>query len=130
MSIELTLLIWSAVLAFLYLGVQSTLFRMDYGVKYANSQRDDDPPPPSKWHARGEKALRNLLETYAVFVALAVATELSGRSDNLTQWGAHLWFWARLVYLPAYFIDIRQLRSGIWSVSLLGLLLMFIGVAF
>lgn len=129
MSTELTLLIWSALLAFVYLGVQSILYRADYGVEYANSQRDQDPPAPGKWNRRGQKALTNFLETYAVFVALAVATELSGRSDNLTQWGAHLWFWARWLYLPAYFIDIKQLRSGIWSVSLLGLLLMFFGVA-
>lgn len=130
MSIELTYLIWSAVLAFAYLGVQSTLLRVDYGVEYANSQRDREPPPPGKWHARAEKALRNFLETYAIFIAVAVATELSGRSDNLTQWGAHLWFWARVAYLPAYFIDVRQLRSGIWTISLIGLLLMFFGVAF
>lgn len=130
MTIELTLLIWSFLLAAAYLGVQSTLYRMDYGVDYANSQRDEDPPPPNKWNKRGQKALSNFLETYAVFIAMAVATELSGRSDGFTQWGAQLWFWARWAYLPAYFIDIRQLRSGIWFLSLVGLVLMFIGVAF
>jgi uncharacterized MAPEG superfamily protein len=130
MSIELTCLVWSAVLAFAYLGVQSILFRADYGVKYANSQRDQDPPPPGKWNKRGLKALSNFLETYAIFIALAVATELSGRSDNLTQWGAQVWFWARLAYLPAYFIDVKQLRSSIWTISLIGLLLMFLCVAF
>lgn len=132
MSIELTLLIWSAVIAFAYIGVQSTLLRADFGVKYANSQRDQDPPPPNKWNKRGQKALSNFLETYAVFVALAVATELSGRSDNLTVWGAHMYFWARIAYLPAYFIDVGtlQLRSLVWVISLIGLLLMFFGVAF
>lgn len=130
MSVELTLLVWSAALALLYLFVQSTLYRVDYGVDYANSQRDGVVPPPSKWNARAQKALTNFLETYAVFIALAVATELSGRSDDLTQWGAKLWFGARLVYLPAYFIDIKRLRSSIWVVSLVGLLFMFIGIVF
>jgi uncharacterized MAPEG superfamily protein len=129
MSIELTLLIWSAILAFAYLGVQSTLYRLDYGVEHANSQRDNERPP-NRWTVRAQRALSNFLETYAIFVALAVATELSGRSGGLTQWGAMIWFGARWLYLPAYFIDVRQLRSLIWTVSLIGLLLMFFGVAF
>lgn len=129
MSVELTLLVWSTVLAFAYLGVQLTLYRIDYGVEHANSQRDHERPP-NKWTMRGQRALSNFLETYGIFIALAVATEMSGRSDGLTQWGAHIWFWARLAYLPAYFIDINQMRSLIWTISFLGLALMFFGVAF
>lgn len=129
MSVELTLLVWSAALAFAYLGVQLTLYRLDYGLEHANSQRDHERPP-NKWTVRGQRALSNFLETYAVFIALAVAAELAGRSDGLTQWGAHIWFWARWAYLPAYFIDINQMRSLIWTVSFIGLVLMFLGVAF
>jgi uncharacterized MAPEG superfamily protein len=129
MSIELTLLVWSTILAGTYLGVQLTLYRLDYGLEHANSQRDQERPP-NKWTVRGQRALSNFLETYGVFVALAVATELSGRSDGLTQWGAHVWFWARWAYLPAYFIDIAQMRSLIWTVSAGGLAAMFFGVAF
>jgi Predicted membrane protein len=129
MSIELTLLIWSAALLGAYVLVQSTLYRLDYGVRHAGSQRDDERPP-NKWTVRGNSALRNFLETYAGFVALAVATELSGRSDAFTQWGAQIWFWARWAYLPAYFIDIPMLRSAIWTVSAIGLILLFAGVAF
>lgn len=129
MSVELTLLVWSAALAFAYLGVQLTLYRIDYGLEHANSQRDHERPP-NKWTVRGQRALSNFLETYAVFIALAVAAELAGRSDGLTQWGAHIWFWARWAYLPAYFIDINQMRSLIWTVSFIGLVLMFFGVAF
>lgn len=129
MSVELTLLVWSTVLAFAYLGVQLTLYRIDYGVEHANSQRDHERPP-NKWTVRGQRALSNFLETYGIFIALAVATEMAGRSDGLTQWGAHIWFWSRLAYLPAYFIDINQMRSLIWTISFLGLALMFFGVAF
>lgn len=129
MTLELTLLIWSAALAAAYVVVQSTAYRLDYGLMFAGSQRDNERPP-NKWAARGNRALRNFLETYGIFIALAVATELSGRSDGLTQWGAQLWFWSRWVYLPAYFIDVPFMRSAVWTVSLLGLVLLFIGVAF
>lgn len=129
MSIELTYLIWSAALAFLYLTVQSTAYRLDYGVKFAGSQRDNERPP-NKWAARGEKALRNFLETYGIFLALAIATEISGRSGGLTQWGTQIWFWARVAYLPAYFVEVPLVRSAFWSISLVGLVMLFIGVAF
>ena len=129
MSVELTLLIWSAALAFAYLVVQSTAYRLDYGVAFAGTQRDNERAP-NKWTARGNKALRNFLETYAIFIALAVATEISGRSDGLTQWGVQIWFWARWAYLPGYFIDIPFLRSGIWTISMIGLSMLFIGVTF
>lgn len=129
MSIELTYLIWSAALAFAYVVVQSTAYRLDYGIKFAGSQRDNERAP-NKWAARGNRALRNFLETYSIFIALAVATELSGRSDGLTQWGVQVWFWARVFYIPAYFIDVPLVRSAIWTLSLLGLILLFAGVAF
>lgn len=129
MSIELTYLIWSAALAFAYLVVQSTAYRMDYGLMFAGSQRDNERPP-NKWAARGEKALRNFLETYGVFIALAVATEIAGRSDGLTQWGTQIWFWARIAYLPAYFIEVPLVRSAFWTVSMVGLAMLFVGVAF
>jgi uncharacterized MAPEG superfamily protein len=129
MSLELTLLIWSTVLFGLYLGAQSTLYRMQHGVKFANTARDNEEAP-NVLTARGEKALRNFLETYAVFIALAVATELSDRSDGLTQWGAVIWFVARIAYLPLYLAGVVNIRSLVWLISAIGLALMFFGVAF
>lgn len=127
MSVELTLLVWSATLVGAYLLVQSTLYRLQHGVAQAASARDDEAPP-GKWTARGERALRNLLETYPVFVALALATEIGGHSDALTQWGAHLWFWLRWLYLPLYLFGIPYVRSLVWLVSAVGLVLMFAGL--
>jgi len=129
MSVELTLLVWSTALAGAYLLVQSTFYRLDYGIVHAGTQRDNERPP-NKWTVRGNRALSNFLETYGVFIALAVASELSGRSNSLTQWGAHIWFWARLAYLPSYFIDVPLMRSTFWLVSAGGLAAMFFGIAF
>ncbi len=127
MSVELTLLIWSTFLAGTYISVQAMLWRMQKGLIYSTMPRDDEPPS-NKWTARGERALRNFLETYGIFIALAVATELSGRSDDWTRWGAHIWFWSRWVYLPLYIFGVPYIRSQVWFVSSLGLTLMFFGV--
>lgn len=129
MSIELTLLVWSTAVFGLYLGAQSILYRVQYGIEAANGPRDAEAPK-EPLTSRSDKALRNFLETYGVFIALAVATELSGRSDGLTVWGAVIWFVCRILYLPLYIFPVSQLRSGVWFISGVGLFLMFIGVAF
>lgn len=129
MSIELTLLLWSTTLFGGYIGVQSLLFRMQHGIRFSSSGRDDEPPP-DKWNARAEKALRNLLETYPAFVVLVVVVELADRSDALTVWGAHLYFWARWAYLPLYVFGVQWWRSMVWCVGASGLLLMFAGILF
>lgn len=127
MSVELTLLVWSTALLGLYVSTQALLYRMQHGVLYSATARDDEPAP-NELTARGIKALRNFLETYAAFIALAVATELSGRSDGLTQWGAHIWFWGRLAYLPLYVFGVVYIRSLVWTVAGIGLGLMFLGL--
>lgn len=127
MSVELTLLVWSTVLLGAYLSTQAILWRIQKGWVYSSTARDDEPPA-NVLTARGNKALRNFLETYGVFIALAVATELSGRSDDLTRWGAHIWFWSRWVYLPLYVFGVLYWRSLVWNVAGIGLGLMFIGL--
>lgn len=125
---ELSYLIWSALLAGAYIGVQSLTYRMQYGVLHAGGPRDNDTTP-TVMNGRAERALRNFLETYAVYVALSVAILVGGLADGLTLWGAALYFWSRWLYLPAYLSGIRFLRSAIWMVSAAGLGLMFFGAA-
>ena len=127
MSVELMLLIWSTVLLGAYLSTQALLYRMQHGFIYSATSRDEEPPP-NIWTARGNKALRNFLETYPAFIALVVAIELLGRSEPLTQWGAHIWFWSRWIYLPLYILGVPYVRSLVWSVAGTGLGLMFLGV--
>lgn len=129
MTAQLLLLVWSTTLFAGYIGVQSVLYRLDYGVDHAATARDNERPP-GVYAARGEKALRNLLETYAVFVVLSVAAQLAGSGDTLTFWGAQLYFWSRWVYLPLYVLGVPYVRSLVWCVSMLGLVAMFIGVVF
>ncbi len=127
MSLELVYLLWSAALAFAYMMAQAVAYRMQSGVKEANSTRDHEPEP-NVLTGRATRALRNYQETYPIFIALAVVTVASGHSDSLTRWGAALWFWARVAYLPAYLIGLSPYRSWIWSVSAIGLVLMFSGI--
>ena len=122
------LLVWSTGLFALYIGVQSILYRMQHGVEFAATGRDDEPKP-NHLNQRADKALRNLQETYPVFLALAVAAAL-GRADDLTMWGSAMYLAARVVYLPLYVFGVKYIRSLVWVISAIGLIVMFFGVAF
>ncbi|MEO6395225.1 MAG: MAPEG family protein [Devosia sp.] len=128
-SAELLLLLGSLVLHALYLGTQAILYRLQYGVMFAATARDEEAPP-GVLLARAERALRNFLETWPGFIALVVIIELSGRNDALTFWGAQIWFWCRLLYLPLYLSGVFMLRSLVWFASACGLFLMFLGIVF
>jgi len=123
MSIELTLLIWSTVVALIYVTTQSFLFKAQVGNYYTVTARDDEKEPTGL-AARANRALRNFVETYPIFIALVVAVEFLQVSNGFSAIGAHIYFWARVLFLPAYLIGTPYVRTFIWKFSALGLVLM------
>jgi len=126
MPVEIIYLIWSAGLGLVYLMVQAGLYRRQIGIAEANTTRDHEPEP-DLMTGRGNRALRNFLESYAIFVALAVGVTLANTLDWMTEWGCALYFWARVVYLPLYVFGISPARSIVWTISFVGLVLLFVG---
>jgi uncharacterized MAPEG superfamily protein len=129
MTTELSLLFWSLLVYALYLGAQTLFFRLQYGVEHAASARDS-AAPEGVVLGRAERALRNFFETYPALIVLLVVAQLADHGDPLVFWGAVLWFVARLVYLPLYLGGVFMIRSLVWIVSLVGLMLMFFGILF
>jgi uncharacterized MAPEG superfamily protein len=129
MSLELTYLLWSAVLALAYVTAQAGAYRLQNGLIEADTNRDV-AVAPDVLTGRATRALRNFHETYAIFIVLAVVVEFAGRSGALTQWGAIIWFWARAAYLPIYLGGLGLVRSAVWAISAMGLALMFAGIVF
>lgn len=126
MSVELTCLLWSAALGFVYLMTQASLANSD-NKGGLDPNRDRDPEFGLRAQRAG-RALRNFLETYPLFIALAVVAELANRHGALTHWGAILYIAGRVAYLPLYILGGGIIRSAAWGVALLGLVLMFIGI--
>lgn len=127
MSLELTLLVWSAVVAFAHIIVQSGLLSKDLGGQYNAGPRDEQREP-GVMAGRAERALRNFIETYPIFIALAAAAAIAGISNGLTQWGAGLYIAFRIGYLPLYLFGIAYFRSLAFLGASIGLLMMFLGI--
>lgn len=125
MSLELQLLVWSVALAFVQMLLAVLAAMQQVGLPKLAGNRDDLPPIES-WGGRAARAHRNMLESLVLFAALVLTAHVAGRSNSMTALGAHLFFWARLAYAVIYVAGIPWLRTGVWTLSVLGLLLIFL----
>nr|WP_281842887.1 MAPEG family protein [Sinisalibacter aestuarii] len=94
---------------------------------YLRSNRDEEPPH-TVMSARMAHALRNMFEALPVFLPLALLAEMKGIESGWALTGAMVFFFARLVYVPAYGSGIALLRSATWAVSFAGLVMMVVGL--
>lgn len=124
-STEIWILGWSALLLLVQVALQA-LSTYDLGPAYLLGPRDQKREARNVLAGRLERALKNLLETYPAFIAIVVALVVTGKTGGLAAAGAWIWLAARVIFVPVYAAGIPVLRSVIWLVSALGLVLMFI----
>jgi len=126
-SIEIQMLCWSAVLGLVQLVIATTLAIKDQGLAHATGPHDKAGPPVTIITGRLLRAFGNFRETFVYFaVAVLLVTILNKTSAN-TALGAQIYFWARLVYVPIYAAGIAFLRTGVWTVSVVGLVMVLLG---
>ena len=128
MSIELTILAWTLVLALVQVLLPAVLRNRETGIGYNASPRDEPGAPVGKLAGRLMRAQSNLFETLPVFAAAILIAHVASRENALTQWGAWLYLIARIVYVPLYAAGIPYIRSLVWTVSLAGILLVLIPI--
>lgn len=68
------------------------------------------------------------IETFAFFAAAVLAVVLAQRTNATTALGVQLYFWARVAYLPVYVIGIPYVRTLIWTVSVVGIVMVLSGL--
>jgi uncharacterized MAPEG superfamily protein len=83
-------------------------------------------PAITGWAGRAERAHRNMLQSLVLFTGLVLVAQATGKFDATTALGAQLFFWARLAYAAVYIIGLPWIRTGVWAISVLGLVLIFI----
>ena len=124
MKPELTLLVWSATLAFVQVlvAVQGTMMQVGLPALAGNREA---LPEIKGWAGRAQRAQRNMVENLLLFAALVLAAVAAGKTNDMTLLGAQIFFWARLVYAAVYIAGIPWLRTGVWFVSAIGMILIF-----
>jgi uncharacterized MAPEG superfamily protein len=124
MTTELRILAWMLVLALVQVLLPSVLRSRETGIAYNAGPRDQPGPPVGTLTARLMRAQSNLFETLPVFAAAVLLAHVAGREGTLTLWGAWLYAGARVLYVPLYAAGVPLVRSCVWLVSLVGIILL------
>jgi uncharacterized MAPEG superfamily protein len=110
----------SVILTFLMIMTASS-FRTRLDMKVATGNRDAMPPPTAA-SARADRAAANMLENLILFVALVVA--VGGQNPERAELGAAIFLIARVVYWPIYLLGIPVVRTVVWTVGAVGLVIL------
>lgn len=128
MTLELTLLGWTLVLALVQILLPAHLRNRETGLAYNASPRDESGPPIGVMTGRLRRAQANLFETLPVFAAAVIIAHVGDREGALTLWGAWLYLAARVVYVPLYAFGVPYLRSFVWLVSMAGVVMILAAI--
>ena len=125
MKPELMWLLWAVALTFAQMLVAVSGATLQVGLPMLAGNREG-LAPCTGWAGRAQRAHHNMLESLVLFAALVLIAVVSGKTNATTLLGAQLFFWARLVYAFVYLAGIPWLRTAVWLVSVIGLLLIFV----
>jgi uncharacterized MAPEG superfamily protein len=120
---EILVLAWGSLLLMGNIFLAGHLKTRQYGTSWNIGARDETMPPLEPRAARVKRAQDNLLETFPIAIVALLGVVLAGRTSATTAAGAWIWLAARTVYLPVYWAGIRGLRTAIFVISLIGLLM-------
>jgi uncharacterized MAPEG superfamily protein len=123
MTPELTYVALVILLAVVQIFLPATGRTLQFGPKWNAGPRDGVTPPVTPVTGRLERAQANLYETLPLFIGAVLVAHVAGEDGFLTYWGATLYFWARVVYVPLYAFGVTGLRSLAFLASLVGLLM-------
>ena len=121
MTTELTYLAATLVLALVQIMLPAAVRDLKFGLKWGFGTRDHTPGTTGPSVARLDRAQANLFETLPLFIGAVLIAQVADRTGALTAWGAALYFWARVAYIPLYALGVPYIRSLAWLVSLAGL---------
>ena len=128
MTIELRMLALAVVLGLVQIVLAAQTKSRQTGLRWAAGPRDKPMPPLTGVAGRLNRALANFLETFPLFAAAVLIAHAAGRHDWMTVWGAQLYFWGRVAYVPLYAFGVFLVRSLAWIVATLGIILILLAL--
>ena len=124
MQAELSLLVWAVVLTFVQMLIAVSGAALQVGLPTLVGNREG-LAPFTGWTGRAERAHYNMLENLALFAALVLVAVVAQKTNATTLAGAQVFFWARVAYAVIYLAGIPWLRTAVWFVSVIGLIMIF-----
>ena len=72
---------------------------------------------------RAKRAHANMLESLVLFAILILVVQVAGLNNEMTALGAQIFVFARLVYAVVYIVGVPWLRTVIWAISVVGMVI-------
>ena len=123
MKIEFIMLGAVIVLALVNVLWAGNVRTRQYGTEWNMGARDETMPPLNPLAGRLLRAQANLYETLPLFVAALLGAAFLDRLGWKTEVGASLYCIGRFIYLPLYAAGTPKIRTLVWGISLIGLIL-------
>jgi len=122
MSPDLKYLLFSVVLTAVQMLIAAAAANQVVGLTRLAGNRDG-MPEYTGLAGRAKRAHLNMLENMVLFTALVLIAAVAGKANATTAMGAMIFFWARLVYALVYLIGVPWLRTVVWFVSVIGMVM-------
>ncbi len=123
--VELTLLVAAVVIGLVQIVWASAAGSGQRELSWLLGPRDE-AMPVSGVAGRLDRALKNFVETFPLFAAAVIAATLADKLGPLTLWGAGLYVAGRALYVPLYASGVSGIRTLVWTVSIVGILMVVI----
>ena len=123
LTTELVVLAWGCVLGIVHIWAAVRVKTRQYGTKWNVGARDEALPPPEPLVGRLARAQANYFETFPLAAAAILLVTLAGLTDRWTAIGAIVWLAARAIYLPLYAFGVPVVRTLVFAISLVGLMM-------
>ena len=69
------------------------------------------------------RAQANFEETFPIAIVALLGVVVAGKTSHWTALGGWIWLGARVVYVPLYWAGVPVVRSIVWAIALIGLVL-------
>lgn len=123
MRIELTILAWGCALALVHIFAAVRVKTRQYGTDWNMGARDEALPPPEPIVGRLARAQANFFETFPIAAAAILIAVVADETDQWTAIGSVVWLAARVIYLPIYALGIPKIRTFVFLISVVGILM-------
>lgn len=123
MTTELSVLAWGCILGLVHIFAAGHVKTKQYGTKWNMGARDEALPEPEPIVGRLMRAQANYFETFPIMAAAILIVTAAGLGSRWTETGASVWLGARVVYLPLYAAGVPGLRTVVFLLSMVGMLM-------
>jgi len=124
-SMELTMLMWAAILYVVQIGIAALAADIQNGVAWGLGNREVIPAVEG-WGGRAQRAYKNMAESLLPFACLVLIAHSLGRTGDLSVLGAEVFLISRLAHAVCYIAGITILRSLAYFGGIAGMVLIIV----